>query len=355
MFVVYNGNKDDQPGISTYHSAAAAMESRLFPAFTYDPGAAAGLAGRTDLSQNPRPDERWSTGSFAFVDADDREKTIELAFTPADFLLCDLRAGKHFWRVPPAKWHPDLLPFHEYLDLDEEKTETKIPYLTAVGPEGDVMRVVPTRFVVDFVRRCGALWRIVQDYGGIDSSFALAAVSREKQRLEEAKEREIETIRKEYEDQLKRNLGDVTREIIRRIVDGIVADSAPGVVTPGADAPTGSGPEARTSAPSSGPSGSPGGGAAQADEEEEEEVSFDEPYIDTPLCTSCNECTNINQSMFAYNENKQAYIRDASAGTYRELVLAAEKCPVHIIHPGKPKNPDEPGLDELIGRAARFD
>ena len=25
-------------------------------------------------------------------------------------------------------------------------------------------------------------------------------------------------------------------------------------------------------------------------EEEEEELNFDEPWIDTPLCTSCNDC-----------------------------------------------------------------
>ena len=58
--------------------------------------------------------------------------------------------------------------------------------------------------------------------------------------------------------------------------------------------------------------------------------------------------------MFAYNENKQAFIADAKAGTYRQLVEAAEKCQVAVIHPGLPKNPDEPGLEELIQRAAPF-
>ena len=52
--------------------------------------------------------------------------------------------------------------------------------------------------------------------------------------------------------------------------------------------------------------------------------------------------------------NKQATIKDATAGTFRHLVEAAEKCPVHIIHPGKPKDPNEAGLDELVQRAAKF-
>ena len=57
--------------------------------------------------------------------------------------------------------------------------------------------------------------------------------------------------------------------------------------------------------------------------------------------------------MFAYNENKQAYIKDITAGTYRELVEAAESCQVAIIHPGAPRDPNEPGLDELLARGAR--
>ena len=80
----------------------------------------------------------------------------------------------------------------------------------------------------------------------------------------------------------------------------------------------------------------------------------DEPYIETSRCTTCNECTGVNPRMFAYNENKQAYIRDRGAGTYADLVQAAESCQVAIIHPGKPLDPHEPGLDDLLTRAEPF-
>ena len=49
-----------------------------------------------------------------------------------------------------------------------------------------------------------------------------------------------------------------------------------------------------------------------------------------------------------------AYIADAKAGTFSDLVEAAEKCPVKIIHPGSPLNPDEADLDSLVERAAKF-
>jgi ferredoxin len=80
----------------------------------------------------------------------------------------------------------------------------------------------------------------------------------------------------------------------------------------------------------------------------------DEPYIETPRCSSCDECIQLNPKMFAYDGNKQARIVNASAGTYRQLVEAAESCQVAVIHPGKPKNPNEPGLDELLKRAEAF-
>jgi pyruvate-ferredoxin/flavodoxin oxidoreductase len=92
---------------------------------------------------------------------------------------------------------------------------------------------------------------------------------------------------------------------------------------------------------------------AVADEDEEEEIALG-PWIDTARCTTCDECTNINNRMFAYNEKKQAYIKDARAGTFKELVQSAEKCPVQIIHPGTPLNPKEKGLEKWLKRAEPF-
>ena len=42
-----------------YLAAAAAMQSRAFPAFTYDPGAGPDLASRFSLENNPQPDVDW--------------------------------------------------------------------------------------------------------------------------------------------------------------------------------------------------------------------------------------------------------------------------------------------------------
>lgn len=80
----------------------------------------------------------------------------------------------------------------------------------------------------------------------------------------------------------------------------------------------------------------------------------DAPYIETPRCTTCEECVKINNRLFVYNADKQAFIADPKLGTYKDLVDAAELCQVSIIHPGKPLDPAEPGLAELVERARPF-
>jgi ferredoxin len=95
--------------------------------------------------------------------------------------------------------------------------------------------------------------------------------------------------------------------------------------------------------------------AAPAEEApEEESLGFDEPFIDSALCTTCNECTQLNGLLFKYNADKQAFIADAAAGSYAELVKAATLCPARCIHPGKPRSDDPTATPEMIERAAPF-
>lgn len=87
---------------------------------------------------------------------------------------------------------------------------------------------------------------------------------------------------------------------------------------------------------------------------EDTETLVMEPYIDSERCTTCDECTNLNKRMFAYDDKKQAYIKDPKAGTFKDLVTAAERCPAQIIHPGTPLNPKEKDLNKWLKRAEPF-
>ena len=126
------------------------------------------------------------------------------------------------------------------------------------------------------------------------------------------------------------------------------------LMNPSAVATAAPAPSAAAAAPALEPAQEVAAEPAAEELPEEEALAFDEPYIDAPLCTTCNECTNINPRIFQYNANKQAFIADATAGTFAELVKAAELCPARCIHPGKPQSGDSTATPELVERAAAF-
>jgi ferredoxin len=337
-------------GLPAYLAAAATTEARMLPVVAFDPSQGETLAARTDIGDNPQNERTWVTESFAYRNQSGDETRVELAFTPADVLFCDGRLADHFWTLPASMWHEHLMPLHELLELPEKEAAGRIPYIHVVDRENRLGRAVVSPSVLDVSRRFRSAWRALRESCGIENSFAERVLAVERERLSKEKEREIDEIEKNYVAQLEQDVGELTREIVARIagqlmgVDG--GSVAPPPVRPAPPAPAGAPPAAVPAADAPEPAAGP--------KTEGESLSLDEPYIDTPLCTSCNECTQLNSRIFRYNANKQAEIFDATAGPFSDLVQAAELCPVHIIHPGKPRNPDEPNLEEWTKRAARY-
>jgi hypothetical protein len=301
LFSVFSGASVG--GIPPYLTAAAAAESRAFPAFTYDPSAGPDWASRFSLYANSQIDLDWPQQRLDYEDEEQQLVSKTLAFTLADFAACDPRCAKHFAKVPRAKWSADLVPVSEFLAREPNDLVEKVPCLLMVDSDNRLQKVVVNDKLVREARRCAEAWRSLQELGGVHNSHAALLVERE---------------RKAWAEQAR-------------------PATAPEENVGGATAGT--------------PAEAP---AAPAAAETATERPSDDPYIETARCTSCNECTQINDKMFGYDANKQASIINPDAGTYRQLVEAAESCQVSIIHPGKPRNPNEPGLDELIKRAESF-
>lgn len=78
------------------------------------------------------------------------------------------------------------------------------------------------------------------------------------------------------------------------------------------------------------------------------------PFLDSTACTGCGECVLVNPKVFAWNDKKQAFIKDEKAGPFRDLVKAAEKCAARAIKPGSPKDSSEKDVEKLIKRAAKY-
>ena len=290
IFSVFAPFYDSTTQLPVYLRAAAAMESRVFPAFSYDPAAGPGLAERFDISSNPAVQADWPRSELRYEDAELQTIAEDYAFTPADFALTDAQYSDHFAVAPQESWNDDMLPVVEYLELADVDSFEKVPYVSVVDDENMLRRLVVDDNLIRIVRRCRDRWHALQELGGVNNSYVRAVP--------------VETVPVEIEP-----VEVVPEQQAEVEVEGVEVESA---------------------------------------------AAADDPFIETPRCTTCDECTDRNDRMFAYDENKQAYIKDIDAGTYRQLVEAAEVCQVAIIHPGKPRNPGEPGLDELIARAAPF-
>jgi len=297
LFSVFSGAAP-QAALSPYLNSAAAMESRAFPAFVYDPSAGPEWACRFDLGGNPQVERQWPLHELAYEDGRHQRITESLAFTFADFLACDRRYSSHFARVSDRQENDEMQPIADFLREEPACRSDQVPYVWMVDPQDVLQTVIVEEKLVREARRCAATWRTLQDLGGINHPHAAGLLE-------------------------KTALASQSKPLPERSA----TDEAVQAVTSAA--------EPVASEPSS-------------------ETCSDDPYIETPRCTTCNECIQINDKMFGYDANKQASIINARAGTYRQLVEAAESCQVSIIHPGKPRNLSEPDLDELMQRAQPY-
>jgi hypothetical protein len=306
LFSVFSGASPVAPVRSPYLVAATAMESRAFPAFSFDPSAGPDWASRFDLGGNPQPERDWPVHAFSYEDEGHQTVTEDIAFTLVDFIAADPRHARHLAPVARATWNRNMVPAADAITRAANGPADQVPYLMMVDADDTLHRVIVADTLMREARRCRENWHSLQELAGIHNSHAARLLARESQARAERESPAVEA------------------------AAGHAPEAAPAAVAP-------------TPAP-----------ASAAPAEAPAEKAPGEAYIETPRCTTCNECTNINDKMFAYNENKQAYIKDAAAGTYAQLVEAAESCQVSIIHPGLPRDANEPGLEELKQRAEAF-
>ena len=332
--------------------AGAAVEGRAHPLFRYDPTAGVTWAKRLDFEGNPAPAEDWPQGETVVRAADGSGATLAARFTFADHALLQSEVAREFAMVDVAldgsgPGEDALCPIEDLLALEPEVAQQRIPCLRAVDGAGRVVRLVISRRLLRACRDRLDFWRTLQELAGVRNEYVREAVARAieaaeakasaaRAELEVAHAAALEQVRATCVNEAMGALADSLLELgPAPLLSAVVATTppSPGPVTPAVAGPA------------------PVAAAAVA---VEAKVEFEEPWIDTPLCTSCNDCRNLNPLLFVYDANKQAKIGDPRKGTYAQLVQAAEKCPSRCIHPGLPLDPNEPGAAELIARAAPF-
>ncbi len=318
FFSVFSGSTGHNGDVPAYLVAAAATESRAFPSIVFDPSAGSDWATRLVVDSNPSPHDPWPVYPFEYESGTLEMHSEDLAFTLADFMAMDERYGEQFAIVPQSGWSDVMTTISD--SLSNSKTSkgqvngrtglpNAVPCISLVDGEGRLQRAIVNRRALEETRRSQSMWRSLQELGGINNSHARIAELRADER---------------FASQITSNPATTATP-----VQPAKAQAAIPVLS---EPVTASDIAVSITAESHG----------------------DDPYIETPRCTTCNECTQVNDKLFVYNAERQASIGDVTAGTFRQLVEAAEGCQVSIIHPGKPRNLKEPGIEDLMKRAAQF-
>lgn len=289
------------------HQAKLAVESRAYPLFKYNPDISIKAAEAFDLSGNPDMNQIWPTYQLKYIE-NGREKSMELAMTFADFAVTEARFRKHFRQAPRDSWNDNMIVLTEYLELSQDDREGKFPYIWAVDRKQHLSRVLVAKKIVESCEERRDFWIMLRDIAGIKT------------------EKQAEPVDIENK---------VRAEVVGRITQGLMklaGDNGDGIAQL---AMTTADESTATVAPAS-------NGDSLA------------PWLETEECTSCDECTQLNPAIFAYNDDKKAFIKDPNAGPYQDLVKAAEKCTAGVIHPGLPADRSEKDIDKWIKRGEKF-
>jgi len=332
--------------------AGAAIEGRAHPFFRSYPGTDESVPSVMDFSGNPEQESDWPIHPFRYLDDSGNIVAEDLAFTFADYCLLIERLRGHYRLIPPGCDSDALVPMQEYLAKGADQAYRLVPFAWAVDGNGILHRLVVSRELAMACHDRLNFWRTLQQTAGVRNPYVDRAVeqTREEERQLAAEERE--QLLTTHADEVERVRTEAAGEAMQRLTDVILGmDFAAGM--PGGTFKTPA-PAAKASQAVASVPAEPTPAEQATPAEEDEVLSFDEPWIDTPLCTSCNDCMKINPLLFVYNEEKQAMLGDLGSATFAHLVEAAVLCPAKCIHPGKPWNPDEPGLENLVERAAPY-
>lgn len=249
----------------------------------------------------------------------------------------------HFRLIPAGAWEEEQLEIGEYLARYATEPPLAVPYLALTGEDGVPMRVALTRDLADACRDRMLAWRLLEELAGVHNAYVESATKQLRQELGTGSVKDeaalVERIKIETVQRLVSVLmssqplpaGSLSAALLPPL-PAFVAPAPPSAPTP---------PQEQAA-------------AAVVAPEAPAEAASEDPYIDSFLCTSCNDCMKVNKLVFAYDGNKQAYIADAKAGTFAELVKAAEGCPAKCIHPGKPRPGDDSATPQVLARAAKL-
>jgi len=310
----------------SHHQARLVVESRAYPLYRYDPDAGSTVAECLNLDGNPAINLDWPETKIKYLEQG-REKEMDLPTTFVDFAVTETRFRKHFRKIPRDAWHEDMILVSEYLDLDADEREGKVPFVWALDAERRLSRLLVAEPMIKSAEDRRAFWVMLRDLAAAEEAPVIDEAPIESR---------------------------IRQEVVQKIASGLIG-MVTGEQTLDVGAMLGQAPTAAPAAQEQPQQAAPAASAAA--EPKAAPAASDEymaPWIDTEDCTECDECIMINPQIFEYNASKKAYIKNPDGGPYRDLVKAAEKCTAEIIHPGLPRDRSEKDIAKWIKRGQKY-
>jgi pyruvate-ferredoxin/flavodoxin oxidoreductase len=219
--------------------------------------------------------------------------------------VTEARFRKHFRIAPPDTWNENMIPLHEFLEMEKDDREGLFPYIWWVDRKKRLTRVLVAEPLVTSTQERLDFWIMLKGLAGVGK--------------EEGPPAELEN--------------QIRTEIVQKIAGSLMQ------IAGGQGSVALAGPVAEGVAPAAAPA---------------VEGEYMAPWIDTDQCTACDECININKKIFVYNDQKKAVIKNPKGGPYKDIVKAAEKCTAQVIHPGLPADRSEKDIEKWIKRAEKY-
>ncbi len=318
LLSLWDGTGDDP------RQSQLALASRVFPYLRYDPELGLDCTSCLEIGKNPHPETAWVSEILPLPGGGEEERPL----TFAEFAWHVLDQKEEF--APLNEPGPENPSLADYLEMETDERHHLRPYIL-VSEAGETRVLLPSNNILYQCQDRMRLWRSLQSLAGADQPSEDAAVAAREDSPQEiagriAAEREqavaqaLQTLSRKLLglEEMELALGGEDFKLDLRGLDEALSSSGTAPPATGAAGPS------------------------------------DLPWIETKLCTACDECTNINKRIFVYDKEKQAVIKNPRGGPFRDIVKAAEKCSAAIIHPGKPLDPKEKDLAKWIKRAEKY-
>jgi len=311
MFNIYSSCQPEH-GIAddaTYRQSKLVVESRGYPLLKFDPDAGETLQECIDLDGNPALSDDWPEYTLNYEDENGQQGSMQLPVTFADFAASEGRFRKHFRKAPAEIWGDEMIPFDEFLQMEEDEREDNYPYIWGVDDKNRLIRILCSQEIVNSAQERLQYWHQLKGLAGEMDKVDVNGL------IEQTK-----------------------ADMASRLSSTLLSLSASGETSVLAQAVS-------TDGHSVSPAVAAGGTAS---------AGFEPVWIETPECTACDECTDIAPGIFAYNSDKLAEVINPTGGKFKDVVRAAEKCTAGCLHPGTPWDMNEKDVEKLIKRAEKY-